>query len=158
MQRICCVVTFFTATNSFAQAQIVDNSPDPGLTPSLHFEPKLCAPGTPGLSLALSLGIHHNSRAFVVNITPNTAIFDARFFVITLAGIGFSFSANRDVTFISPPGISGSAYLNISSVIMIVTMASSWNFPRNEPITFAFGNLESVRRLHKLMKLNLYPI
>jgi hypothetical protein len=124
----------------------VDNSPAPAPTPHPPFEPQLCAPGTPGFSLALSFGIHHNSRALVVRLTPYVALFDTRFFVITLAGIGLSFSSNRDVTFISPFGVTGSAYLNVSSVAMIVAIASSWNFPQNEPIIFAFGDLESVRR------------
>ena len=124
----------------------MDNSPAPGLTPPPRFEPQLCAPGTPGFSLALSFGIYHNSRAVVVRLMPSSAISGTRFFVITLAGTGLSFSSNRDVTFISPLGIAGNAYLNASSVAIIVTIASSWNFPRNEPIIFAFGDLESVCR------------
>ena len=136
------------ASNLFTRAQIVDNSPvsaPPGISPPPPFEPQSCAPGTPGFFLDLSVGRYHNSRAFVVRLTPHVAIFDTRFFVITIAGNGFSISSNRDVTFISPLGIAGSAYLNISSVAMVVAIASSWNFPRNEPIIFAFGDLDSVR-------------
>ena len=136
------------ASNLFTRAQIVDNSPlsAPGMSPPPPFEPQSCAPGTPGFSLALSFGIYHNSRAVVVRLMPSSAISGTRFFVITLAGTGLSFSSNRDVTFISPFGVTGSAYLNVSSAAMIVAIASSWNFPQNEPIIFAFGDLDSVRR------------
>jgi hypothetical protein len=130
----------------FARVQIVDNSPTPAPMLFPPFEPQSCAPGTPGLSLSLSFGTYHNSRALVVRLTPHIAAYDARFFVITLAGIGLSFSSNRDSTFISPIGVTSSAHLNISSVAMIVSIASSRNFPQNEPIIFAFGDLESVGR------------
>jgi hypothetical protein len=134
------------ASTLFTPAQIVDRSPAPSITPPPPFEPQLCTAGTPGFSLDLSVGRHHDSRAFVVTLTPHVAIFDTRFFVITIPGTGFSISTNRDLNFISPLSIVGSAYLNISTAAMIVAIASSWNFPRNEPIIFAFGDLESVRR------------
>jgi hypothetical protein len=104
---------------------------------------QICSPGTPELLLTLSFGGHHNSRALVISLVPGASAIDTRFFVITLAGLGFSFSSNRNVTFVSSPAIEGSAYLNTSSLVMNVSMHSSWNFPQNEPIIFAFGDLES---------------
>ena len=126
---------------------MVDNSPGP--EPSPLPEPQYCAPGTPGLLLTLAYGLYGNSRALIVNMIPVAAVSDTRFFIVTLAGTGLTFSSNRNLAFVHPFGIVGSAYLNISSQVMNVAVNPSRNFPQNEPITFAFGDLESVQSMAK---------
>lgn len=101
-----------------------------------------CATTSPELSLALSYHLDHNSRAVVATFTSRTLAINTRFFVITLAGLAFSFSSNRNITFISPSTIAATAYLNMTSLVMTVEIYSSWNFTQHEPIIFAFGDLE----------------
>jgi hypothetical protein len=101
-----------------------------------------CATSSPGLSLALSFQIYRNSRALLVTLTSRTLAIDTRFFVITLAGLAFSFSSSRNISFIFPTAIEGTAHLNMSSLVMTVEIYSSWNFTQHEPIIFAFGDLE----------------
>lgn len=110
---------------------------------------QICTPGTPELSLTLSFGVYHNSRPLVISLAPRVSAIDIRFFIITLAGLGFIFSSNRNVNFVSPTAVEGTAHLNTSSLVMNVSIHSSWNFPQNVPITFAFGDLESARVTEK---------
>jgi hypothetical protein len=128
---------------------VVDTSPESQPVPFdlLAFEPAYCRPDTPGLSLSLSFGQSRKERALVVSIIPSIPIFDARVVIITLAGTGLTFSSNRNLNFISPTGISGSAYLNISALVIKVSITPSWNFPQHQPIVFEYGNLESVQSM-----------
>ncbi len=127
----------------------MDISPSPELASPPIFLPQPCAYGTPGLSLTLSFGAQHNSRTLVVSLVPNAATSDTFAFVITLAGTGLTFSASRMLNFVSPSGITGSADYNVSSLVLNVAINPSRSFAQNEPIIFAFGDLESVHSMAK---------
>jgi hypothetical protein len=129
---------------------VVDTSPDSQLVVPfdlLAFEPGYCAPATPGLDLTLSFRPYRHERVLVVSLVPSTPVFDARVVIITLAGAGLTFSSNRNLNFISPIGIAGSAFLNISTLVIRVSITPSWNFPQYQPIVFEFGNLESAQSM-----------
>jgi hypothetical protein len=85
----------------------------------------------------------------VVSLVPYASTSDTFAFVITLAGTGLTFSANRMLTFVSPSGITGSADLNVSSLVLNVAINPSRSFALHEPILFAFGDLESVHSMAK---------
>jgi hypothetical protein len=131
------------------RVQVVDNSPGPELISPPPFEPQYCARGTPGLSLNFSFGMYLNSKSLIVSLVPIVAVSDTLVFIITLAGAGLTFSTNKKLTFVSPPEIAGSAYLNLSSLVLNVAMNPSWNFSQHQPIIFAFGDLESVQSMAK---------
>jgi hypothetical protein len=80
---------------------------------------------------------------------PDVAALEIFAFIITLAGTGLTFSANRKLTFVSPPDIAGSSYLNTSSLVLNVAIIPSRSFPQHQPIIFAFGDLDSVQSTAK---------